>query len=445
MLTLGSLFDGSGTAPLAATMCGIRPVWASEIETYPIAATKKNFPDMKHLGDITKINGAEVEPVDIICGGSPCQDLSVAGAQKGIHEGERSHLFFEMTRIIKEMRKATHGEKPRFVIWENVPGAFSSNGGRDFLAVIRAFAETADPNAYVPEPERRKGRTDQYVWKYAGSIVGNGWSIAWRTVDAQYWGVPKRRRRIYLVLDLGDERAAEVLFERKGVPGDTEPCGAAGQGTAADPSGSDGGSHTTGDRTYAVRMRSGCEGGGKGPVIQEDKSGTLVMNNDQTLFVPDGGGFYGGAGATRAGVAECKQYFTQQRIGLYIQGGAASNLMARDYKSGSDLVVEPVVYPGVSITDPVSRSNPKPGDAAPTLVNDSRNYLVDGGKPRRKYIVRRLTPVECQRLQGFPDGYEDGVPGSDSARYKMWGNGMALPNMYHLMSRLAAMDRGEEI
>lgn len=186
-MKLGSLFDGSGTAPLAAAMCGIEPVWASEIEPYPIKVTKARFPKMLHLGDITKINGAEVEPVDIICGGSPCQDLSVAGKQAGLHDGERSHLFFEMTRIIKQMREATNGKYPRYIIWENVPGAFSSNKGRDFLAVLQAFAEIADPDVYVPEPE---SKADRLVWKYAGEIMGDGWSVAWRTVDAQYWGIP---------------------------------------------------------------------------------------------------------------------------------------------------------------------------------------------------------------------------------------------------------------
>ena len=251
-LKLGSLFDGSGTAPLAATMCGIEPVWASEIEKYPIAVTTARFPNMKHLGDITKIDGAAIEPVDIICGGSPCQDLSVTGKQAGLHEGERSHLFFEMTRIIKQMREATNGKYPRYCIWENVPGAFSSNKGYDFLAVLKAFAEIADPDVHVPEPEKRGG--DRLAWKYAGSIVGNGYSIAWRTVDAQYWGVPQRRRRIYLVAsysgvsnesrgkhafaDFAGGRAGEILFEFEGMPGHPEPRRAAREETAADAGGS---------------------------------------------------------------------------------------------------------------------------------------------------------------------------------------------------------------
>ncbi len=189
-MTLGSLFDGSGTCPLAATLCGITPVWASEIEPYPIRVTKKNFPEMLHLGDITKINGAEIEPVDIVTFGSPCQDLSEAGKQKGLVEGKRSVLFFDAIRIVKEMRGATRGKYPRYVVWENVPGAFSSNKGRDFLAVLRAFVEAAGGHdTDVPEPQR-KGRTDRLAWRNAGCIVGEGYSIAWRVLDAKYWGVP---------------------------------------------------------------------------------------------------------------------------------------------------------------------------------------------------------------------------------------------------------------
>ena len=240
-MKLGSLFDGSETAPLAASMCGIEPAWASEIEPYPVKVTKARFPNMLHLGDITKINGAYVEPVDIICGGSPCQDLSVAGKQMGLQDGSRSHLFYEMTRIIKEMRDATNGKCPRFVIWENVPGAFSSNNGQDFHAVLQAFAEIADPDIHVPEPPC-KGKTDRLAWQYAGSIVGNGWSTAWRTVDAQYWGVPQRRRRIYLVLDLGSEHAGEILFERTGVSGNSDPRGTQREEAASDAGGSTAGS-----------------------------------------------------------------------------------------------------------------------------------------------------------------------------------------------------------
>lgn len=216
-MKLGSLFDGSGGFPLAGAMFGIEPVWASEIEPFPIKVTTKRFPNMKHLGDVTKINGAEIEPVDIITFGSPCQDLSVAGKQAGIHEGERSNLFFEAIRIIKEMREHDRAIgrsddllRPRFAVWENVPGAFSSNKGKDFQAVLQAFCEIKGAGSDVPEPPKGK-------WKPAGCIVGDGWSVAWRVYDAQFWGVPQRRKRIYLIADLGSERAGEILFEREGV------------------------------------------------------------------------------------------------------------------------------------------------------------------------------------------------------------------------------------
>lgn len=216
-MKLGSLFDGSGGFPLAGALFGIEPVWASEIEPFPIRVTKQRFPGMKHLGDVTGVHGYQVEPVDIITFGSPCQDLSVAGKQAGIHEGERSSLFFEAIRIIKEMRDATSNQFPRFAVWENVPGAFSSNKGKDFLAVLQAFCEISDPNAFVPVPS--KGRLE-----HSGTIVGGDWSIAWRLYDAQFWGVPQRRKRIYLIADFGSERAGEILFESKGVCWDPPTC-----------------------------------------------------------------------------------------------------------------------------------------------------------------------------------------------------------------------------
>ena len=238
----GSLFDGSGGFPLAGTICGIEPVWASEIEPYPLKVTAKRFPQMQQLGDVTKIDGAAIPKVDIITFGSPCQDLSVAGAQKGIHEGERSSLFFEAVRIIKEMR-ASDGSasgsddhrRPRFAVWENVPGAFSSNKGEDFRAVLQALCEVVDPDAAVPQPEKGK-------WSKAGCIVGDGYSVAWKVYDAQYWGVPQRRKRIYLIADFASERAGEILFESEGVCGDSEESREAREGTAEDAPGSAGGS-----------------------------------------------------------------------------------------------------------------------------------------------------------------------------------------------------------
>lgn len=210
-MKLCSLFDGSGGFPLAGAMSGIIPVLASEIEPYPIAVTRSRFPDMVHVGDVSKINGAEIEPVDVITFGSPCQDLSVAGKRAGL-EGERSGLFMEAIRIVKEMRGATDGKYPTFILWENVPGAFSSNKGEDFRVVLEEIVKVVEPGATMPPAD--KGR-----WPYADVYVGEGWSLAYRTFDAQYWGVPQRRRRIYLVADFRGERAGEILFEREGMRG----------------------------------------------------------------------------------------------------------------------------------------------------------------------------------------------------------------------------------
>ena len=215
MLTLGSLFDGAGTCPLAAMMCGIQPVWSSEIEPFPICVTKTRLPFVTHYGDVSKLNGAELPPVDIISFGSPCQDLSVAGTRGGL-DGNRSGLFFEAIRIIKEMREATNGMGARIAVWENVPGAFSSNKGEDFRIVLEEFCKVKDSNAYVPRP------AGGGKWSDAGEIVADGYSLAWRVLDAQGWGVPQRRRRIFLVADFTGERAGEVLFEREGGNWNTE-------------------------------------------------------------------------------------------------------------------------------------------------------------------------------------------------------------------------------
>ena len=224
-MKLGSLFDGSGGFPLAGAFFGIEPVWASEIEPFPIRVTSARIPGMKHLGDITKIKGDEIEPVDIITFGSPCQDLSVAGKQAGIHEGERSNLFFEAIRIIKEMRQRDRDSgrtgidvRCRFAVWENVPGAFSSNKGQDFRAVLQALCEVAKGrDVLIPEPAKGK-------WKHAGVIVGDGYSVAWRELDLQFWGCPQRRKRIYLIADFGSERAGQILFEPAGMPWNPPAC-----------------------------------------------------------------------------------------------------------------------------------------------------------------------------------------------------------------------------
>ena len=215
-MKLGSLFDGSGTCPLAASAVGIIPAWASEIEPFPMAVTQSRFPNMAHLGDITKINGAEIEPMDVITFGSPCQNLSIAGNRKGL-AGEQSALFLEAVRIIKEMRCATNGRYPQIAIWENVYGAFSSNDGEDFRVVLESLWQICEGADSVPRFEERQSRQH---WPKIGCIVGDSCSIAWRGLNAEHWGVSQRRKRVFVVLDLGGQCAAQILFERKGLSRD---------------------------------------------------------------------------------------------------------------------------------------------------------------------------------------------------------------------------------
>ena len=235
MITMGSLFDGIGGFPLAAVRCGIVPLWASEIEAFPIAVTALRFPGMIHVGDITKLNGAELPPVDIICGGSPCQDLSIAGARAGL-AGERSGLFMEQVRIVKEMRnesKRNSGSdmliQPRFLVWENVPGAFSSGEpkGEDFRIVLEEIVRIDCSPVSIP-------RSDAGAWKSAGGILlGGAFSLCWRVLDAQYWGVAQRRNRIFLVADFGGLAAFQVLFEQDCLSWYPAPCLGAWEGAAA--------------------------------------------------------------------------------------------------------------------------------------------------------------------------------------------------------------------
>ena len=447
-MTLGSLFDGSGGFPLAGVLNGMTPVWASEIEPYPLRVTAARFPGMKQLGDVTKIDGASIDPVDVITFGSPCQDLSVAGKQTGIHDGERSSLFFEAIRIIKEMRGATNGKYPRFAVWENVPGAFSSNKGADFRAVLQALCEVGGEAVPVPEPPKGK-------WAKAGCVVGDGYSLAWRVYDAQYWGVPQRRKRIYLVADFGSERAGEILFEREGVRGDSAQGGEAREGAADDAAGGTGGGchafditgvssnsykSPTPDSCFKERDISRsldtfvgspeCNQGGTvvvcdciemnqtPDIVYPEKARTIAARHDsspcidrgQNVVSLDCRNMVGNDGIS--GTLQAKNeggyslnfvnpvVYDQQRIGQYGQTGTASTLMARLHKSSANVVVD----------------------------KDHR------------YIVRRLTPLECCRLQGFPDWWEDGANGSDSARYKMWGNGIALPCAADVMRRIAKED-----
>ena len=223
-LTLGSLFSGSGGFELGGLISGITPLWASEIEPFPVRVTTKRLPQVEHYGDVSKLDGAKLPPVDIITFGSPCQDMSIAGKREGLG-GSRSNLFYQAVRIVKEMRCKTDGRYPRFVVWENVPGAFSSNKGEDFKAVLEEICKVKDPCVYVPGSAK---------WQNAGEILGDGYSIAWRVFDAQFWGVPQRRKRIYLVADFAGGCAGKILFESEGVSGYTPQGFKSWQGTASD-------------------------------------------------------------------------------------------------------------------------------------------------------------------------------------------------------------------
>ena len=369
---------------------------------------------MKHLGDITKIHGDQIEPVDCITFGSPCQDLSMAGKRLGF-DGNRSVLFLDAARIIKEMRTATNGMYPTFAVWENVPGAFSSNGGEDFRTVLEEIARIAQPDVSIPRPSGRGGR-----WSKAGAIAGNGWSLAWRQLDAQRWGVPQRRKRIALVVDFRGQRAAEILFERTSLSGNPDESikawKAAPGHSQASPSG-----RNRGGESYTLKIRSGCEGGGKGALVQTEKSATLSTLQDQTLFQPV---VYDARGNGDGKIAPTITGDHENRITDYtaitLMGQpVVGTLLARDYK-------------GVGLADSLSKCvvERKPNELQKTV----------------RYSIRRLTPVECERLQGFPDGYTDigdwmDSKGkkhkyADSPRYKALGNSIALPQWFWLVQRM---------
>ena len=435
--SIGSLFDGSGGFPLAGTLCGIEPRWASEVEPYPIAVTRSRFPKMKHLGDISKINGAEIEPVDIITFGSPCQDLSTAGKQAGINEGTRSGLFIEAVRIIKEMSEATDGKYPTFALWENVPGAFSSNKGEDFRTVLEKLVKIAEPDAIVPTVPK-KG------WAYSDSYVGDGWSLAYRTFDAQYWGVPQRRRRIHLVVDLRGQRARKVLFEREGLRWHLEKGGTPRQSTPSGAQGSTG----AGGKTFVIDQIGGQAEYGKQSTINP----TLRAANIGAVYCLQGNGI------DRAYTAGCN---------------------GKGWREGESYTLNTVDRPAVAfwngeeVCGTLTTRNAGGSQRMPDT--GGFNCVID----KKQYTVRRLTPTECARLQGFPDRWGDidiknkftkdelsfwkevrntyaAINGrserdytekqmlawynklhTDSAEYKMWGNGIALPPALYCMQGMA--------
>ena len=537
-LTLGSLFDGIGGFPLAGKYAGIRPVWASEIEPFPIRVTEKRLPEMKRYGDIHGLHGAKLEPVDVITFGSPCQDVSIAGKREGL-SGGRSGLFFEAIRVIREMREATNGEYPKWAVWENVPGALSSHNGEDFRQVLESLIRVQEPEADVPLPAG--GR-----WLPAGEIMGNGYALAWRILDAaQGWGVAQRRKRVFVVLDLAGGRAGEVLFESEGLSGYTPPGAKARQGAAGgaeDSAGAAGFCYESGEASRGIgyqeeesptlrcwkppgvavreppltlKIRSGCDGGGKGALIQHDLSATLGCHNDQTLFAPKAfgigsaeskgmlspnpkSGFYEAATSRTldrsGGNACCNQggmvvvspaYSIRPMVNTQTQQEQTPSLMARDSKDPLLVSLPSYCLDRACFT---SGENAQyrlsvRAEVAATLVAEGPGAI---SAPPEEYLVRRLTPLECCRLQGFPDGWTEhleteepgeqeiarwvGVfedwyraqgktaraspgkiakwlknPRTDSAEYKAYGNSVAVPCVFFVLAGVAwAENRGDE-
>ena len=537
-LTLGSLFDGIGGFPLAGKYAGIRPVWASEIEPFPIRVTEKRLPEMKRYGDIHGLHGAKLEPVNVITFGSPCQDVSIAGKREGL-SGGRSGLFFEAIRVIREMREATNGEYPKWAVWENVPGALSSHNGEDFRQVLESLIRVQEPEADVPLPADGK-------WLPAGEIMGDGYSLAWRVLDAaQGWGVAQRRKRVFVVLDLAGGRAGEVLFESEGLSGYTPPGGEARKGAAggaARCAGAAGFCYESGEASRGIgyqeeesptlrcwkppgvavreppltlKIRSGCDGGGKGALIQHDLSATLGCHNDQTLFAPKAfgigsaeskgmlspnpkSGFYEAATSRTldrsGGNACCNQggmvvvspaYSIRPMVNTQTQQEQTPSLMARDSKDPLLVSLPSYCLDRACFT---SGENAQyrlsvRAEVAATLVAEGPGAI---SAPPEEYLVRRLTPLECCRLQGFPDGWTEhleteepgeqeiarwvGVfedwyraqgktaraspgkiakwlknPRTDSAEYKAYGNSVAVPCVFFVLAGVAwAENRGDE-
>lgn len=372
---------------------------------------------MKHLGDITKIHGDKIEPVDCITFGSPCQDLSIAGRRAGL-AGERSGLFMEAVRVIKEMRSSTNGLYPTFAVWENVPGAFSSNGGEDFRAVLEELACVEQPDASIPRPSGRGGR-----WSKAGAIAGNGWSLAWRQLDAQYWGVPQRRKRIALVVDFGGQRAPEILFERTSLSGNPDESIKAWEATPGSSQTSPYG-RDRGGNSYTLKIRSGCAGGGKGALVQTEKSATLSTLQDQTLFQPV---VYDARGNGDGKIVPTITGDHENRITDY----TAIAIERKTFNEQS--------FSHYKESDKCSTLKAKSGN----IGNGSECLIAEKAV---RWIVRRLTPVECERLQGFPAGYTDigdwtDSKGkkhkyADSPRYKALGNSIALPQWFWLVQKM---------
>lgn len=402
---------------------------------------------MKHLGDITKIHGDKIEPVDCITFGSPCQDLSIAGRRAGL-AGERSGLFMEAVRIIKEMRLRTDGLYPTFAVWENVPGAFSSNGGEDFRAVLEELARMEQPDVSIPQLSGRGSR-----WSKAGAIAGNGWSLAWRQLDAQYWGVPQRRKRIALVVDFGGQRASKILFERTSVPGNSdesiqtwqEVTGATGSRIAGNdrpvPVLNDQGGGVMGV-SYNVTGTLRASEHGHQPIVLE--SNQVHATVSQTGICPTLPASMGLGGGYVPMITDRKVFDARGNSNGKIVPTITGDHESRVSDYTAILAERYINAPIQTTTGTLS-----PGAHAGSYNGqDAYNDMLVRGQDKRllKWIVRRLTPVECERLQGYPDGWTDigewaDTKGkkhkkADSPRYKALGNSIALPQWFWLVQKM---------
>ena len=478
-LTLGSLFDGSGGFPLGGIINRIKPVWASEIEPFPIMVTTKRLPFMEHIGNISSVRGGEITPVDIITFGSPCQDMSIAGRRDGL-SGSRSGLFYEAVRIVKEMREATDGRYPGYIVWENVTGAFSSNKGEDFRAVLEEIVRIREAEADIPRYEK---------WPSAGQIVADHISVAWRVFDAQYWGVPQRRKRIYLVADLDGERAGKILFESEGMSGYS----------------------AEGFRTWQ-RASGNAEGGtGKtGCLCLNDQGGQRIDVTEDCTYTPSAQANHPPCIEFDNHSQDCRTYAIRldnasafplagKDLSPNIRTGAGPNGTANvvvalncrnghiDEEISGTLQAKSTGGHSLNYINPVFSSSKASffTDAAEEVANTlvATDYKDPPLVNQPEYIVRRLTPTECARLQGFPDWWTDGLgnddpteedisrwagvfetyrkatganskpktesrirrwlkdPYSDSAAYKLWGNGVALPCVCFVLAGIVWVDQ----
>ena len=497
--TMGSLFDGIGGFPLAAVRHGIIPLWASEIEAFPIEVTKRHFPDMVHVGDITKLNGAMLPPVNLICGGSPCQDLSIAGARAGL-SGARAGLFMEQIRIVKELRDEDRRRgrtgvdvRPRYMVWENVPGAFSSGEpkGEDFRIVLEEICRVSSDTVYVP-------RSYTWDWQPAGAIrVGDDFSLAWRVFDTQYWpGTPQRRKRIYLVADFAGGSAAQILFEQNRLPGCSSSGGGTRQGIAANVGAGIADSERA-DRACGALTAPMAFAQNQRDEVRDlhDVAGALAAQpgmKQQTFVVA---GFSAGAGKTAGSIGYHEELAPTLRGGQsgnmmpsvlsvyenhgidarYKKLGDVAPTMSARYGTGGNnvpLVEQASTY---CIAGNIIDRQPENGgngfgyqaNVAYTITTadrhavfsrqrvdqfkadevastesarqhkDATDLILHENCAENTQLIRRLTPLECERLQGFPDGWT-ALPGaSDASRYKALGNSVAIPCVDYVIQGIA--------